>query len=167
MKKIVLIILIILCSYIFLSKEEHITSDSIRFRVISNSNSSIDLLMKEKVVYELSNILFKKNNISDTRSNIINNLSNIEEKIDILFDNNNYDVSYNIMYGLNEFPKKEYNGIVYDEGLYESLVVEIGEGKGNNYWCFLYPSLCMLDYEKNNKNIRYRSKILEIIDKFL
>ena len=77
MKKIVLIILIILCSYIFLSKEEHITSDSIRFRVISNSNSSIDLLMKEKVVYELSNILFKKNNISDTRSNIINNLSNI------------------------------------------------------------------------------------------
>ena len=92
MKKIILIILIILCVFLFLLNEEYITSDSIRFRVIPNSNSSIDILMKEKVVYELSNILFKENDINSTRNNIINNLSNIENKIGVLFDNNNYDV---------------------------------------------------------------------------
>ena len=165
MKKKLLIILL-MCTFILcFPKEDYITSDSIRFRVIANSNSSLDILMKEKVVYELSNMLFKEGDIGSTRVNIINNLSNIENKIETLFNNNNYDMSYNIMYGLNEFPEKEYNGIKYEEGLYESLVIEIGEGKGNNYWCFLYPSLCMIEYNKNSdENIKYHSKIIEIID---
>ena len=59
---------------------------------------------------------------------------------------------------------KEHNGIKYEEGLYESLVIEIGNGEGSNYWCFLYPSLCMIDFKKNNSNFKYKSKISEIID---
>ena len=57
---------------------------------------------------------------------------------------------------------KEYNNIEFEAGEYESLVVEIGEAKGNNYWCILYPPLCMVDYEKDTK-IEYKSKIVEIL----
>ena len=151
--------------YLFCKDDSKISDDSIRFRVIANSNSVEDIRMKELVVKELSSTLFKKNSLEGTRSNIISNISQIEKKIDKVFDNNNYDKTYNVIYGMNEFPEKVYNGVVYKKGLYESLVVEIGDGSGNNYWCFLYPSLCLMDYEENVDNFKYKSKIVEIIDK--
>ena len=165
MKKIILFLMLLSGLYLFCKDDSKISDDSIRFRVIANSNSVEDIRMKELVVKELSSTLFKKNSLEGTRSNIISNISQIEKKIDKVFDNNNYDKTYNVIYGMNEFPEKVYNGVVYKKGLYESLVVEIGDGSGNNYWCFLYPSLCLMDYEENVDNFKYKSKIVEIIDK--
>ena len=164
MKKIILVILVLISLYILSNNEVGITKDAIRFRVIANSNSSKDVIMKEKVVNELSSILFKENNsIDETRENIINNIKNIENKIDKVFINNDYDMDYNISYGNNYFPKKTYNNQTFDEGYYESLVIEIGESKGNNYWCVLYPPLCMVDDNFDNNEVNYSFKLFEII----
>ena len=165
MKKIFIILLFIFGLYLFSKDDSRIFDDSIRFRVIANSNSEEDIKMKELVVKELSSTLFKENSLEGTRSNIISNISQIEKRIDRVFDNNNYDKTYNVIYGMNEFPEKIYNGVVYEKGLYESLVVEIGDGSGNNYWCFLYPSLCLVDYKNGEEEVKYKSKIAEIIDK--
>lgn len=165
MKKILIILLLLFGLYLFSKDDSRISDDSIRFRVIANSNSEEDIKMKELVVKELSSTLFKENSLEGTRSNIISNISQIEKRIDRVFDNNNYDKTYNVIYGMNEFPEKIYNGVVYEKGLYESLVVEIGDGSGNNYWCFLYPSLCLLDYKNGEEEVEYKSKIAEIIDK--
>ncbi len=176
MKKLILILSIILFIIFINSNEYNLTEDSIRFRVIANSNSANDIIMKEKVVNELSGILFDKTSTKEeTNKNIYSNLNNIENKIDALFEKNNYNKTYNISYGLNEFPKKEYRGKTYPAGTYKSLVIEIGDAKGNNYFCILYPSLCMLDYEEINKsnktnnekieeekNIEYRFKIVDL-----
>ena len=168
MKKIIIIICLIFVVSLIKEKEYNIKDDSIRFRVIANSNSSRDILMKEKVVKELSSILFIKNNSSkETEKNIFDNLNNIERKIEILFKNNNYDENFNISYGLNEIPEKKYRGKKYKEGLYKSLVIEIGEGKGNNYFCILYPSLCVLDSKSVDKDNNYKSKLVEIINEIL
>lgn len=163
-KTFILVVGLILLIYLN-NNEYNVSGNEIRFRVIANSNAARDILMKEKVVSELSNILFINKSRNETKENIINNISTIEDKIDILFKNNNYNETYNITYGLNEFPKKEYKGKVYEEGLYESLVIEIGEAKGNNYWCFLYPSLCMSDYEEHIKSEddTVKFKIVEVI----
>lgn len=165
MKKILIVLLLLFGLYLFSKDDSRISDDSIRFRVIANSNSEEDIKMKELVVKELSSTLFKENSLEGTRSNIISNISQIEKRIDRVFDNNNYDKTYNVIYGMNEFPEKVYNGVVYEKGLYESLVVEIGDGNGNNYWCFLYPSLCLLDYKNGEEEVEYKSKIAEIIDK--
>ena len=126
-------------------------------------NSSKDILIKEKVVNELSTLLFKDaNDINETRNNVVNNLDKINNSIDKVFSENNYNLKYKVKYGMNYFPSKEYNDIRFEAGNYESLVVEIGEAKGNNYWCILYPPLCMVDYEKDTK-IEYKSKIMEIL----
>ena len=176
MKKLILILSIILFIIFMSNKEYNLEEDSIRFRVIANSNSARDIIMKEKVVNELSNMLFDKTRTFDeTNKNIYSNLKNIENRIDNLFERNNYNKVYNISYGLNEFPKKEYRGKTYPAGTYKSLVIEIGDAKGNNYFCILYPSLCMLDYEEINKsnktsnknineekNIEYRFKIVDL-----
>ena len=165
MKKIILIISIILVIILLSNNNYNVTNDMIRFRVIANSNNSEDIIMKEKVVKTLSNLLFKNNDsIEDTRNNVISNINNIENRIDKLFKKNKYDMTYNISYGLNHFPKKEYNGQVFSEGDYESLVIEIGEAKGNNYFCILYPPLCMIDEDKTDE-VKYDFKIVELLKK--
>ena len=165
MKKFILISFVLFGFILFSNKDYYISdNDSIRFRVIANSNSFKDLMIKELIVKELSFYLLESSDLNSTRKNIMDNMNDIENKISEVFQKNNYDKVFNIMYGMNEFPKKEYNGIVYEEGLYESLVIEIGEAKGDNYWCFLYPSLCFLD-EKNDT--KYKSKIIEFISDML
>ena len=165
MKKILIIVLVFITMYILSIDEYNMSEDTIRFRVIANSNSKEDIIMKEKVVKELSGVLFvESNSIEETKENIYMNLENIDKRIEKLFNNNNYNKNYNISFGLNEFPKKVFMNKTYEEGIYDSLVVEIGDAKGNNYFCILYPSLCMIDYEKPDKKNNYKSKIFELID---
>jgi stage II sporulation protein R len=106
---------------------------------------------------------FKYDSINNTRNDIVNNIKNIENNISKLFSDNNYNKTFNIRYGLNEFPEKTYKGVKYEKGLYESLKIEIGNAKGNNYWCVLYPPLCLID--ESNEKIEYKSKIIEIFNK--
>ncbi len=163
MKKIIYGILIIVMILVVSKPRYDLSGDMVRFRVIPNSNSSKDILIKEQVVNELSTLLFKDaNDINETRNNVVNNLDKINNSIDKVFSENNYNLKYKVKYGMNYFPSKEYNDIRFEAGNYESLVVEIGEAKGNNYWCILYPPLCMVDYEKDTK-IEYKSKIMEIL----
>ncbi len=164
MKK-VLIILLILISIILLNRNNDISNDIIRFRVIANSNSSKDILIKEKIVSEISDLIFVDNkSIEETRKNINNSIPTIELKIKKVFESNDYDKDFKISYGLNKFPKKEYEGIEFEEGEYESLVIEIGEAKGNNYWCMLYPPLCFVDNNEED-NIEYKFRLLEALKK--
>ena len=75
-------------------------------------------------------------------------------------------MDYNINYGYNYFPTKEYRGIKYKEGYYESIVISIGDAKGDNFWCVLFPNLCLIDTE-NTTDIEYKSWALEKINKIL
>ncbi len=54
-----------------------------------------------------------------------------------------YDVSINI--GNFEFPTKNYGDISLPAGFYDALRVEIGEAKGQNWWCVMFPPLCFVD----------------------
>ena len=67
---------------------------------------------------------------------------------------------------MNYFPEKEYKGVVYEEGEYESLVITLGNGLGENFWCVLFPPLCLLDTEEEPENVEYTSFVKEVIDKY-
>ena len=77
---------------------------------------------------------------------------------------NNDKRSFHINYGKNYFPEKEYKDVIYEEGEYESLAITLGEGKGKNFWCVLFPPLCLID--KEDENIEYKSLIKDIIEKY-
>ena len=66
---------------------------------------------------------------------------------------------------MNYFPEKEYKGIYYEEGEYESLVITLGNGIGENFWCILFPPLCLVD-EEETTDIEYTSIIKELINKY-
>ena len=174
MKKIILIVLAILTIYLLTNKvkaEEVIIPDTaIRLRVIPNSNSTYDQDMKQKVkIYLKENVytMFNDiNNIEVAREKIKKELPNIEKNIDNIFIDNDYNMDFKVKYGMNYFPSKNYKGITYKEGYYESLIVEIGEAKGDNWWCVLFPTICMLD-NQNNDNVEYKVGVLELIKKIL
>ena len=152
------------------NKEEYIyiPNEAIRVRVIANSNSEYDKRIKEKIKDELNNVvdyLTKNiNNIVDIRKIINSNLNYIHNYVEKRLEEFNYNKNFTLNYGLNYFPDKIFKGIKYSDGLYESLVLTLGEGKGPNYWCVLYPPLCALD---NKEEVEYRSIIKDIIDKYL
>ena len=171
-RKLILIILTIVTIYVVYNnvkaEEIVIPNTAIRLRVIPNSNNLLDQEMKGKVKEYLEKNLYKNfanvNNIEEARTIINNNIPKIEEDIIIIFNENNYDMNFKVKYGNNYFPEKEYKGITYKEGYYESLVVEIGEAKGDNFWCVLFPSLCLLETEETTE-VEYKLGVLELINK--
>lgn len=172
MKKMVLImaLFIIVIFYQNTNKNEIIIPDeSIRFRIIPNSNSVLDITMKEKVKEKINREvnLLQGDSIEEARSNLKNTQDKISVAVNNVFKENNYNQTFNVNYGYNYFPEKKYKGVTYKEGNYESLVVEIGKAKGDNFWCVLFPPLCMMDSEKNNVNDKkYKFFISEIINKY-
>ena len=124
--------------------------------------------MKNKVKNYLEEntyqLLKDTDNIEEARNLIIENIPIIEDNIDNLFAQNNYDMDYEINYGYNYFPDKEYRGIKYDEGYYESIVISIGKAEGDNWWCVLFPNLCLVDLNEKD-DVEYRSWVSEIINK--
>ena len=171
--KYILSFIFIIIIYVFISNvvvaNNLIPDDAIRVRVIANSNSDYD----QKIKYEVKdiveddmyNILNGVSDISLARDKINSNLDYVYNDIDKYLKSNNYNLGFDINFGYNYFPKKEFKGITYKEGNYESVVVTIGEGKGDNWWCVLFPPLCLIEAEDSN-DIEYTSLVKEIIDKF-
>ena len=63
--------------------------------------------------------------------------------------------------------KKEYKEVIYNEGNYESLVITLGNGYGDNWWCVLFPPLCLIDAkEKDLSNVEYKLYINEILNNY-
>jgi len=172
MKKIIIYIGLAIIAYLLIgvTTSYAIPKENIRIRVIANSNSDYDQEIKYKVKDEIQddlyNLLKNTKGIDEARVLINSNLDEIDSKVYKVLNNNNYPFSYKINYGLNYFPSKEYKGVIYEEGYYESLVITLGEGAGDNWWCVLFPPLCLLEAEESDE-VEYTSYIKEVIDKYL
>lgn len=163
MKKIIVFLFVLTIIYLnFANKEEKIVipTSSIRYRIIANSNDLQDQMLKLDIKNEINNeimpILENADSINESRQLIANNLSSIESIV------SKYTDDYKVTYGNNYFPEKTYKGINYDSGEYESLVITLGSGLGENWWCVLYPPLCLID-EDNTTDIEYTTLVKEIV----
>ena len=173
MKKSIIIFILIILIYILIgnviAEKDMIPDEAIRIRVIANSNSEYDQNIKIKVKDNLQSIMYKllKNteDIESARNIIKNNINLVENDIYILLQQEKYQLPFNINFGLNYFPKKEFKGITYNEGYYESVVVTLGEGLGDNWWCVLFPPLCMIEAEEST-DVEYTTFVKKIIDKY-
>ena len=167
LKKIIVILFVITILLCLTNNKQEvlIPSDAIRFRIIANSNSIKDQQEKLEIKTELEPVLTSiLNNSSDlysTKNSIMNKMDNIKRVIE------KHNVEYEINYGNNYFPEKTYKGVHYPAGNYESLVITLGDGVGENWWCVLFPPLCLLEaYEDDYDEITYTTYFQEILDNF-
>ena len=121
--------------------------------------------LKNELETSMYNLLKKAKNSDEARELIETNLTKIKTDVKEVLDKEKYDKGYKVNFGYNYFPQKEYKGITYKEGYYESLLVTLGEGKGDNWWCVLFPPLCLIEAEENTET-EYKSLVKEILDKY-
>lgn len=164
MKKIIYIVLIIMVMYLWITGKNNnvLPEETIRFRIIANSNDKVDQTTKLLIKKELENKFFPLLEASSSKEETINIIDNNQEVIKSIIEK--YNVPYSINYGKNYFPEKTFNDVIYEEGEYESLVISLGEASGNNWWCVMYPPLCLLENNTSkNDKIEYKSYLWEII----
>ena len=167
-KTIILIIIAFIITILVYNKNEEIIipKESIRIRIIANSNETMDikekLEVKKNIEKELYSLLKDVSSIEEARDIIQNNL----ERLNIVIDDTT-DEDYLVSFGNNYFPRKVYKGVVYEEGLYESLTITLGSGVGNNWWCVLFPPLCLLDGNEDTKDVEYQFFVKELLDEYI
>lgn len=145
-------LLAFLCSMIwFRQKEENlagqISPDILRFHVLANSNTKKDqdlkLMVKTYLLEELSE--------TDAESKeafcqyITNNKKKLEDEAAAYMQTFGYSYGAEINLTQSYFPTKAYGDIILPAGTYDAVEVRLGEGRGRNWWCVLYPRLCFVD----------------------
>ena len=129
---------------------EQVDADSlIRIHVLANSNTAADqalkLQVKDSVVRTLEPLLKESASIEESRRIIQSSFPQIETAALETIRQNGYTYPVSMEYGRFDFPIKYSGSFSLPAGNYESLRILIGEGRGQNWWCVLFPPLCFTD----------------------
>ncbi|WP_408955382.1 stage II sporulation protein R [Natroniella sp. ANB-PHB2] len=129
--------------------DDYQPEDLLRLHIIPNSNSIDDQILKREIKEQVINItqalLSDKTDISQAELELINN----KEELGVLIEDELHTKGYDYQVELNitetYFPTRTYGSLTLEEGDYKALEIIIGQGRGENWWCVLFPPLCFVD----------------------
>lgn len=126
-----------------------IPEESIRLRILAHTDAAQDQWIKRKVrdaiTGQVSSWVHEPDTIDSARDIINDRIDRIETRIGEVLDMHGYTYGYKVELGKVDFPTKMYGNKVYPAGTYEALRVTLGDGRGQNWWCVLFPPLCFVD----------------------
>lgn len=171
MKKIVAIVLLAFAVlgmvFVGMGCEKTENAEYLRVHIRANSNAEEDQAVKYKVRDAVVRFLTPTVAACETKDEAMaavkKQLSAISEIADGVLKENGYFYGAKAALRREEFPTRVYENATLAAGVYDALIVELGTGAGDNWWCVVYPPLC---FTAGNGNIVYKSKISEIIRKF-
>ena len=192
-KKLILVLSLFIITFIYIIHpavegyaKDGFKDEIIRFHIRANSDKEEDQALKLKIRDEILDEMTEKfkytKSIEESRRIIIANMDNmksIAERV-IEKEGKNYEVA--ITLGQDNFPTRKYGNMVLPTGEYETLLISLGEGKGQNWWCVMFPPLCFVDIthsvsynlekelgiqleEGKEPTLKLKWKIVEIINK--
>lgn len=127
-------------------RQDALAQKMIRLHVIANSDSQRDqtlkLAVRDRVLDYATGVLQRSADMKDARRRLENSLDRIEDIARQTLLAQGCDVSVTAQLAETEFPLKEYDGFSLPAGEYTALRLVIGEGRGQNWWCVVYPPLC-------------------------
>ncbi len=142
-------------------------SEYLRVHIRADSNEPAAQAVKYKVRDAVVQLLTPTVAACETKQEAIGQigarLQDIERTAEAVLEQNGYFYGARASIRKEEFPTRVYDGVTLEAGVYDALIVELGSGKGDNWWCVVYPPLC---FSSGGGNIVYRSKIAEIIRGF-
>lgn len=168
--KLLFFILLIACIMVPASSLANEYPNILRFHVIANSDSDEDQQLKLKVRdYVLErlqpeimedfqdseeNLDFTEYSQEAIRSYIKENMSRITTWAEEAVASEGYDYGVNCSLGVRHIPAKYYDDLFFPEGNYEALTISIGEGKGQNWWCVVFPPLCLISSQQSETEFK-------------
>lgn len=142
----------------------------LRMHVRANSNETGDQAVKyrvrDAVVAYLTPLVATCHTKAEAESMLKENLKNISAVATETLCRAGYDYGAVAKLKQEQFPTRVYDGFTLESGIYDALIIELGSGLGENWWCVVYPPLCFTGQSSGGTTVKYRSKILEIINRF-
>lgn len=167
MKKYIVITICIIIAVILLASgiKTETKHEYLRIHIRANSNMQIDqdikYEIKDQIVDYLVPYLSSCQNKKQSQEVINSQLANIEQIANSTLKQNDFDYTSKAQIKNEYFPTRVYDGVVFESGNYDALIVQLGTGEGDNWWCVVYPPLCFVS---TNTKFVYKSKIVEIIE---
>ena len=173
MKYLPIFLFLLLCAGVcmFNAKDEDVNYDYLRVHIRANSNlecdQNIKYMIKDKVVNFVTPYLVG----CDTKDKSVAMLEGLLVEIESVCDGvlEEHGFSYKSKAKINQeyFPTRVYDNVTLSEGVYDALIIELGSGKGDNWWCIVYPPLCFVNKTDTSvQNIQYQSYLVDIIKKY-
>lgn len=181
------LVFVFMFSYIapFIETSENISDQVFRLHILANSDSAEDQQLKLKVRDEIlkkgETVFAFSNSLEETIELCKNNIALFQQTAEQCLKDNGSDYDVKVYVDKEYFNTREYDEITLPSGIYNALKIEIGQGKGHNWWCVMFPAICLssvTDDELNkylsedeqklvNSDSKYevRFKIVEIYEK--
>ena len=164
----VLLFIIILTAAVCARPEDGTAAAYLRLHVRANSDSAADQAVKyevkEAIVEYLTPVAASAESKEEAVAALEAVLPGIERTANAVLTENGFAYLSRAEIRAEEFPTRVYDGVTLEAGVYDALIVELGLGKGANWWCVVYPPLCFAG--ETGANVQYRSRIWEIIHDF-
>ena len=144
--------------------QQQISTQVLRFHIRANSDTVADqqkkLQIKQSLLEWLTPILSENTSKSETIQCIRKNLPDIRKEATRMAAPEPVTVTLQKEW----FPEKTYGTCTFPEGIYDALRVDIGQAKGHNWWCVLYPSLCFADALEPAMTEEGEEKLQQVLD---
>lgn len=144
--------------------QQQIATQVLRFHIRANSDTVADqqkkLRIKQSLLEWLTPILSENTSKSETIQCIRKNLPDIRKEATRMAAPESVTVTLQKEW----FPEKTYGTCTFPEGIYDALRVDIGQAKGHNWWCVLYPSLCFADALEPSMTEEGEEKLQQVLD---
>lgn len=131
------------------SISEDLSDNFFRLHILANSDSNEDqelkLKVRDKIIEYMETLSYSGLTKNEAISLTTSNLQEFKKIAEKTISDEGYNYSVNLEIGNFYFPTKEYGNISLPAGYYDALKIEIGEAKGKNWWCSLFPPLCFVD----------------------
>ncbi|PAE09490.1 stage II sporulation protein R [Terribacillus saccharophilus] len=130
---------------------KEIPDEAIRLRILANSNTDADQqlkrLIRDEVNAQINSWVKDMTDIEEARDLIEEQLPEIKKTVARVLNEQGKSQGFNVEYSDEiSFPAKLYGSYLYPAGQYEAVLITLGEGEGENWWCVLFPPLCFLDF---------------------
>lgn len=144
--------------------QQQIATQVLRFHIRANSDTVADqqkkLRIKQSLLEWLTPILSENTSKSETIQCIRKNLPDIRKEATRMAAPEPVTVTLQKEW----FPEKTYGTCTFPEGIYDALRIDIGQAKGHNWWCVLYPSLCFADALEPSMTEEGEEKLQQVLD---
>ena len=131
---------------------DSLKEEVLRLHILANSNESFDqelkLKVRDRLLMETEDIFKNSQEKSSAKNLAEKNIKNIVSICEDEVRKNGYSYSVTAKVGKSFFPTKTYGKFVFPAGSYDALKIEIGKGEGKNWWCVLFPQLCLPSCQK-------------------
>ncbi|MBQ9728169.1 MAG: stage II sporulation protein R [Clostridia bacterium] len=144
---------------------DKINGEYLRIHIRADSNDptaqAVKYLVRDDVVAYLTPVVANCESRLQAEEEIARRLPELETVANATLRKNGFTYGASARLTQEKFPTRVYGEYTLPEGTYSALVIELGSGVGNNWWCVVYPPLCFA--APSGQNVIYKSKIAQII----